>query len=369
MWYNSLFPFTTSGQPVLNTKTTRRLAEMENNRQYIDLFTRMVGLALNIFEWEGLPETCDPYFLEEILLYHGFACIVKDPNMGFLTLPCMPAQYQNLYYEHSYYRAYSINYHHDFMAMTHYNKDIFKEIMGDNVSVATKDVIDNDGNTFFLTEGNNADYTEPMKGVVCYDNPVKYAMIDTIDIYATKRLEAHRTVDVIAKALKTPSIIETDEDTKVAIQRALSDIDNNVIAVYAGKNIAKAIRETKQINTGQTGENLASAWDHLNNVDGQFYTAFGINNLNTADKKERLITSEVDSNDEQIALNAYMRLDQRLHFIENLQAVFPGDFDSCTCKIKHQDDNSATTEGSDSDGSGYNDPNGRSPDSRNQSIR
>lgn len=334
MWYNSLFPFTGANQPVLNTKMNQRLAAMENDRQYIDLFTRAVNLALNIFEWEGLPETCDPYFLEEVLLYHGFACIIKDPDMGYLTLPCMPGQYQNLYYEHNYFTAYSINYRKPFMALTHYNKDIFEQI------------------------GSSADTTDTeaqgVKGVVCRDNQMSYPYINTIDIFTTKRLDAHRTIDVCAKGLKIPTIIETDEDSKVAIQKAITMIENNVIAVYAGKGVAKAIRETKNIPTGFTADNLAAAWDHLNNVDGQFYTAFGINNLNTADKKERLITDEVNSNDEQIALNAYARLDHRLHFIENLKAVFPADFANCTCKIKHQDDNSATTQnGGEDDGTGY----------------
>lgn len=366
MWYTRLFPFAGENAPILNSKMNQRLASMENNRQYEDLFTRMVALSLNIFEWDGLPDTCDPYFLEEILLYHGFACIVKDENMGFLTLPCMPAEYQNLYYEHNYYRAYSINYARDFMALTHYNKDIFEEIAPNDV---TDGGIPNsayaDPNAMpagaIPIQSNGTSSPAPMlKGVVCLDNPMRYPFINTIDIYATKRLDAHRTVDVCAKGLKTPAIIETDEDTKVAIQKAVTMIDQNVIAVYAGKGVAKAIKETKQIPTGFTAQNLEAAWNHLNNVDGQFYTAFGINNLNTADKKERLITDEVNSNDEQIALNAYVRLDQRLHFIENLQAVFPGDFDSTTCKIKHQDEQSATTEGGDMNGSSYNDPNGRS---------
>ena len=51
-------------------------------------------------------------------------------------------------------------------------------------------------------------------------------------------------------------------------------------------------------------------------------TAFGVNNLNTADKKERLLSDEVNSNNQAIGLNLSYRRKCRQLFADNLNAVF-----------------------------------------------
>ena len=108
------------------------------------------------------------------------------------------------------------------------------------------------------------------------------------------------------------------------------------------------------MQTGASAQNLIALWDHLNNVKSEFLTAFGINNLNTADKKERLLTDEVNSNNDSIALNAAYRLDQRKHFCDNFNSVFGTNI---SCEIRHEfseiESNEKVKEGT--DGGLYND--------------
>lgn len=309
MWLRDFYPyaFTKSSK---DSREMRRYAQYENERQWQDVFNRLFSICVNIFEWEGLPETCDQYFFESILLWRGYACIVNDEEKGgFLTLPCTPASQMNFYYDNSFYRAYTLGYSKKFMALTHWNKDILKQI----------------------TPAYEADTIT--KGVVCFDNTQKYALSETVRLYTDKIVDAMRSIDVASRQLKFPAIIETDEDTKKSIQEAVKSIDMNTLAVYANRNLTAKLRESKAIPTGSQPAILDALWNHYNNTYSAFLTAFGINNLNTSDKKERLLTGEIDSNNEQIALNAAYRLDQRLHFCENFNAVFGTNI---SCKIRHQ---------------------------------
>lgn len=307
MWLDNRYP-RVSG--LMSTDTVGRLAKYENQRQWQDVFSRNVALAINLIEWEGLPETCDAYFMEEMLLFTGKCCILYDPDwQAYLSLPCTIAAGQNIYYDHSYYKAYSLNYEKVFMAITHWNATLFDK--------------------FAQFSGGD---TSPIKGVVFKDNYLEYPMIETIEMYTTKMVDAMRTIDVIAKQLKLPSIIETDEESKLAIQKAIGMIDENYLAIYANKSIAKALKESKVMLTGVQGQTLEAAWNHYNSLQAQYLTALGINNLNTSDKKERLLVDEVNSNNDSIQLNIAYRLDMRMHAAENYKAAFGQEI---SCKLRH----------------------------------
>lgn len=299
-----------SKSPGRNSKELRKYAEYENNRQWQDVFNRLVSIVINIYDWVDLPDTCDPYFFETILLWQAQACIIKDEKKGgFLSLPATPASQMNLYYENTYWRAYSLGYSQKFLALTKWNKDIYKKA---TTVVDVPEVVPT--------------------GCVCIDNSMSYPLIETVRMYTDKLVDVMRAIDVKVKQLKLGFIIETDEESKTAIHQAINDVDQNVLAVFARRDIAKVMKESKSINTGATPIELETLWKHYDNIMSAFLTAFGINNLNTADKKERLLTDEVNSNNEQIALNAAYRLDQRLHFCENFNAVFGT---NVSCRIKH----------------------------------
>lgn len=294
-----------------DNRLLKKLAEYENNRQWQDVFNRLVAKAVNQYEWIGdVPTTIDTYFFEEQLLFRGFACWIKMTDDIYWSLPCVPVGTQNIYYDHNYYRAVSLGFSKEFRAITHYNKDVF-------------DLINQ------IDSSNNAE----LEGCVCFDNTQKYPMIETISIYTDKIVDAMRTIDVIAKQLKLGSIIETDEDSKLAIQTAISQIDQNILAIYASPSIATKLKESKALMTGTAPQALIAAWNHLTSLWSEFNTAFGINNMNRTEKRERLLVDEVNANNEEIDLNEQYRLDQRLHFCDNLKAAFGI---NVGCRLKHE---------------------------------
>lgn len=323
MWLFNHFPV--SGITAKDRRSLKRFAQYENERQWIDMFSRLTSIVLNQFKWEGLPPTCDPYFFETSLLFRGDACFIEDKPERFLSLPCVPMSGMSIYYSHPIYRAISLHYNEPFMALDEHNIEMYE----------------------WMLKTAGSDESAPKRGVVCKDNLMGYSIIATIEIYTDKLVDAARTIDVVSKQLKIPSIIETTPETKVAVQTALQDINENTIAVYAGQKIAQQLRETKSIPVGVNPSMLTAAWDHFNNTLSAFYTAVGINNLNTADKKERLLTDEVNSNNDAIQQNLGYRLEMRKQFCRDMKAVFGLDI---SCDLRYRDAEAIASKGGVRDG-------------------
>lgn len=283
----------------MSARQQMRTAQIMNQMQIDDVTERMISFILNIFEWKNLPDTVDPYFLELILLMEGKACIIYDPERGgYLGLPVTEMEGMNIYHQHTVQAAHSLGYYKKFRALTKYTKDFAKDMLIDASILPTS------------------------LGVMCQDNYTCYPMISTIEIYAEKIADTMRALDVVQKQLKVPSLIEADEDTKLAIQKAVEMIQTNVIAVFAGKGIASKMRETKPIQTMTNPSTLTTLWDNYNNLWSGFYTAFGVDNLNTSDKKERLLGDEVHSNDQAVGMALDYRLQCRKKFCDDFNAVF-----------------------------------------------
>lgn len=307
-------------------KLLKKLAQYENDRQWQDVFNRMVSLVVNLYKWEGLPTTIDEYFFEEQLLFRGIAGVIKMTDDIYLGLPVVGCGQMNIYYEHSTYRAVSIGFSEEFNAITKYNKDIFEMIQAAGGTARAK-----------------------YDGCVCKDNYQGYPLIETIRIYTDKIVDKMRAIDTLAKQLKYSSIIETDEDSKVAMQQAIKDIDQNIIAIFASSAISTRLRESKAIPTNNAAAALTTAWNDLTSTWSEFNTALGINNMNRTEKRERLLVDEVNSNNQETKANGFYRLDQRLHFCENMKAAFGLDI---TCVERHP---AEEQESEDGNGSVHND--------------
>ena len=78
MWLRQYYPFMCGKNSARNSKELRKYAEYENNRQWQDVFNRLVSIVTNIYEWDDLPDTCDQYFLVTFLLWQGQGCMIYD---------------------------------------------------------------------------------------------------------------------------------------------------------------------------------------------------------------------------------------------------------------------------------------------------
>lgn len=238
------------------------------------LFKRFHLLALNTFKWSGLPDTIEERHIERVLFDEGKVFFFKDKENGLLCLPCGEGRGVNVYGD-------PLKYH---VTGFGYNKEI-----------------------------------PAAEGVLIENNKLRMPTRSAIYYFVNQLFEVIRTRDVNIKTLKAPFIVTCDDKRVLTLKKAFEDIENNNYVIYGDKdyNIAEAI------NVFQTGVKCLTAelTDVYHDIMNEALTYLGINNANT-DKKERLITSEAESNNQFIDSCAEMFLEARQRAADRINELF-----------------------------------------------
>lgn len=250
--------------------------EQLNNATFIDYFTRLKEIAINMIEWDGLPDTIDPRFLEMTINEYGWCVYFNDEVLGELTLPCMIGGKLNLYRTPITRQAYS------------YGNGYHKTVTDEN-------------------------------SVLIFNNYLRTPTDITLALYAQRLTEIERAIEVNVKAQKTPITFVCDESQKKTIESVINKIDrNNPYIILAAKNVD--VNTFKALNTSAP---FVSA--ELQTLKRQLWnealTFCGIENANT-EKKERLVTDEITSNMGGVIAQRYTRLNARREAAEQINKMF-----------------------------------------------
>lgn len=246
-----------------------------NMAVFSDYYKRLRLLALSLFEWENLPESMNERFLEQCLYWYGKAAIVNDDNLGIINTKCTPSESLNIYGEATKYHCYSTGYDEDF----------------------------------------------PLDDMVYVRNNLEALPTDaTIQLFAQRLYEAERTIDVNVKAQKTPVIILCDEKQRLTMKNIYMKYDGNEPVIYGKKGLD--IDDIKVLRTDApfVADKLE---EYKRNVWSEALSFLGINNVMT-EKKERLVTGEVDANNQMIDLSAQTMLLTRELAAEKFNRLWPG---------------------------------------------
>lgn len=229
------------------------LTAFTNDLTYIDYLDRLRLLATSLFTWDNLDEIAGvgaSRFLEQALYENGRACFVKDPKLGFMALKVNPSDKLNIYNLPTRVEAWSIG----------YNK--------------------------------NYDFNDI---VYIMNNELQKPTIETIQLFASRLYETERTIDVNLIAQKTPVLIEGDTKTILTLKNVYMQYSGNTPFIFGNKQFDIS-NKLNVLNTN--APYLIDKLDiHKHQVFNDALTVLGINNANT-DKKERLITDEVTSNEQ-----------------------------------------------------------------------
>lgn len=240
------------------------LSAILNNTTIQDWFTRLQLIAMNIFEWEGLDNVFGygaSRMLENSLFNYGRACFYKDDKKGYLVLNANPSDTLNVYNLPDKLNIWSIG----------YNKNI---IFDDCIYIQ--------------------------------NNLLEYPTATTLTLFAQRLYETDRTMDVNRFAQKTPVLLEGDEKSMLTLKNVYMQYSGNMPVIFGRKNF----NMTEKINSISTKVDylLDKLEDHKHDILNDCLTFLGINSANT-DKKERMITDEVKSNDDFIryCLNVFFK--------------------------------------------------------------
>ena len=229
------------------------LAMIINNRTMIDYLDRLRMLATSLFTWKGLDEvagTGASRFLEQSLYENGRACFVKDDKLGFLALKVNPSGKLNIYNLPTKVMAWSIGYSEQ------YDFDDIVYIM---------------------------------------NNELEKPTMQSLELFAMRLYETERTIDVNLQAQKTPILIEGDTKTILTLKNVYMQYSGNTPFIFGNKQFDIS----NKLNVLKTDAPylIDKLEVHKHQIFNDVLTVLGIDNANT-DKKERLITNEVESNEQ-----------------------------------------------------------------------
>lgn len=255
------------------TNQDKVLANLLNTMTFKTIYTRLKNLSLNVFEWQGLPDGLKPEYIEKVLYSFGQALFFKDPAMSYMCLQCASDSSLNVYNEPVYFRAIGNNYNQQ------YNID-------------------------------NSVWIKNNLGLI--------STHDYIMLYANQLYEIQRSIDVNIKSQKTPYILTCTDKDLLSLKNVYAQIDGNVPVIYADKGLN--LNSIQMIETPAVfvADKLAL---YRHEVMDDILSFLGINNSNTQ-KKERLITDEVNSNNEFIIMNVDFMLEERLKACEAINKMF-----------------------------------------------
>lgn len=283
MWLSNMFPWFD-----YNTLSKKKVALYENNIEFQNIFYNLLNIAMYSFSIEGLPDSCNERFFKLNLIFNGYAALIKDPDLGYLSLgvrPTVNSSQLNIYGE-------------------------FPDVIA------------------FGWNGFNKQYTNYMYGtdnsdaeaIICRDNELMYPIVNILWIYAKRLTDTMRTLDITARKLKTPYFITCDEAQKSSIKKILDDIDFNQDSIIANRSTMP--NEFNVLQTGVQPESVRVLWEHYSNLESEIRTFLGINSAANLDKKERLVVDEAQANDILTDINIQYRLKSYQQFCDTVNNLW-----------------------------------------------
>ena len=245
-----------------------------NNATFMQYYNRLVELAISMFDWKNLPETIDPRFLELALFGDGMAVFFEDKEIGYLALRTTIGGRLNLYNIPTDRRAYASN-----------------------------------GYNMPLTQDNS---------VIIWNNLMHTNSVLEVSNFSKRLWDLDRTIDVNAKAQKTPILIRCDESQRLTLKNLYKQYTGNEPVIYGDKGLSA--RPIEVLTTG-----APYVCDKLYELKTQIWnealTYLGISNV-SYQKKERLLQDEVQRNLGGTIASRYSRLEARRQAAEEINRMF-----------------------------------------------
>ena len=236
------------------------------------------NIAINIFEWKGLEEispSLTSEIIEETLFDKGSCLFFKDDNLGYMALPVAPANKLNVYRKPTNFRAIGNNY--------------TKEYNVDN-------------------------------SVLIKNNTLKKATFDIVDYYTSKLADIELTKDLHRNAHKMPLVLECTADTQLTAKNIFKKIHSNEPVIFKNRTRGEGEVGVNVLNANVTYIN-DKLEDDYHNYEARILTALGLDNY-VEDKKERVQSAEVESQQEYIISSFRASLNERKKACEAINKMF-----------------------------------------------
>jgi len=243
------------------------------------MLMRQIGeIATNRFKWINLPKTINPRFLEMTLARHALSVFYYDFELGrFLAL-----------------RGGAAN-------------------AGD---------VQDDPTTFRVFGNRFTPKTLPIEYCVpIWANYFRVPDWDIVLVYASRIAEIDVTLEINARQARRSKVVTVDENRRLSYENIINQIDEGKPAIKVTENILQD-NAIQALDLGlDVDKSLMSMHLYRTRVWNELMGALGINNSNQ-DKKERLVSTEVDANNDQVAATRFVNLNARQQAAIEINEMF-----------------------------------------------
>lgn len=250
------------------------MANFINDATFIDYFNRLQELAINMYKWENLPDTVNERFLEYTLHQYGYAVFFEDEVIGYLALTAALGGPLDVYRIPIYRRAYAAN---------NYQKEL-----------------------------DNKD------SIIIYNNYLHIPTFSTLILFARRLYEIERTIEINVKAQKTPVLLSCEESQELTMRNIYAQYDGNQPVILKYKNADISPLEVMKTDAPFVGNDLQVL---KKQIWQEALSFLGIRSANT-EKKERLITPEVENNVGNVEASRFVMLNARREAADKINRMF-----------------------------------------------
>lgn len=293
LWYNNITNIW------LDNKLTahKKLTKWKNAIELQNWFNHLCNIALERYEFEGLPDTVNERVLVEALLWYSGVVFFKE-NGCIIALPGHPSTNFNIYGDASDAWVYGRN---------GYNKKIKLTIPNGENSVTRKGL----SSTTIQEHGN---------GVYVRENKLRYPFINYVVTYAEKISDTMRTIDMQRKKFKRSYVVTAQEEVVNTVRKFFKEQDDNEDFII-GTGVFPVDR-VDVIPLTVTSDEVKAMTDLQEWYFEQFKEFCGLNSNPNTDKKERLLVDEVNANNE----NTEYNIDRTIDYINDQLELVNSEF-------------------------------------------
>ena len=256
-----------------------------NNGTYRFYLDRLTELSISMFDWQNVPDSIDPRFLETTLFLNGSAVFFKDEDLRDEqiegeedgTLLALPVAMNG-------------------------NFDLY--------NIPTR-------RTAYATNGYNRNLTNK-DSVIVYNNMIRTNSVQTCTVYARRLWNLDRAIDVNANAQKTPVLIRCNDSERLTLVNAYQKWEGNEPVIYGTKDFDPNSISVLRTDAPYVARDL---YELKTQIWNEALTYLGISNMNFQ-KRERLVTDEVVRNQGGTIASRYSRLEARRQACKKINKMF-----------------------------------------------
>lgn len=247
----------------------------DNQEAEFIYYTYLQMLSLNLFKYTNMPKSINTFYLEYILQSRGYCALYKDDNLGFIASEVTIGGELNHYQLPTQYHTVS-------------SSSMLQKTLNANECILVK------------------------------NSPLYLGLFPYLSFYSKKLALISRTMDQNLTMQWTPYIITGDRRMLQQFKVFMKKILQGVQTIFTSKGMKMDDINILQTNAPFIADDLHAM---KQSILRECMTFLGIENANM-DKKERLVSDEVNANNQQVIASRNMWLSERKKAIEEFNKMY-----------------------------------------------